>query len=158
MRISKLDAMDNRILGVLQEHGRITNADLAERVALSPSACLRRVKQLEREGVIQGYTARLDPIAIGKPSSIFVEISLARQSEDCLTAFEAAVQACPEVLECHLMTGDADYLLRFAAADAADFERIHKTYLSRMPGVARIRSSFALRTICRRTGYALHAN
>jgi DNA-binding Lrp family transcriptional regulator len=84
-------------------------------------------------------------------------LSLASQSEACLDAFEAAVRACPEVLECHLMSGDADYLLRFAAADTADFERIHKVYLSRMPGVARIRSSFTLRQVCRRQGLPIPA-
>jgi DNA-binding Lrp family transcriptional regulator len=152
-----MDAVDRKILRVLQENGRVTNADLADQVALSPSACLRRVKRLEDDGVIAGYMALLDQGAIGKPSSIFVEISLASQSEACLDAFEAAVRACPEVLECHLMSGDADYLLRFAAADTADFERIHKVYLSRMPGVARIRSSFTLRQVCRRQGLPIPA-
>jgi Lrp/AsnC family leucine-responsive transcriptional regulator len=155
MRPITLDAVDRKILSALQRDGRITNAELAERISLSPSACLRRVKRLEDEGVICGYMALLDQTAIGKPSSIFVEISLSSQSEACLEAFEAAVRTCPEVIECHLMSGDADYLLRFVAADTADFERIHKVYLSRMPGVARIRSSFTLRTVSRRNGYAL---
>ncbi|MBK1663519.1 AsnC family transcriptional regulator [Rhodospirillum rubrum] len=150
-----LDTLDRKILRALQRDGRITNTELAERIGLSASACLRRVKRLEDEGVIGGYTAVLDQIALGKPASIFVEITLASQSEASLSAFEAAVRVCPEVMECHLMSGSADYLLRFVAADTLDFERIHKIYLTRLPGVARIRSAFSLRTVSRRAGFPL---
>jgi Lrp/AsnC family transcriptional regulator, leucine-responsive regulatory protein len=129
----------------------MTNAALAERVHLSPSACLRRVRRLEDEGVIEGYVMLVDQGAVGRPTNIFVEITLHSQSEEALDAFEQAVAACPDVMECYLMSGDADYLLRVAAADTADYERIHRTHLARLPGVARIRTSFALRTVCKKT-------
>ncbi|MGD8710781.1 MAG: Lrp/AsnC family transcriptional regulator [Ectothiorhodospiraceae bacterium] len=148
--MNKLDATDRHILELLQRDGRITNAELAERINLSPSACLRRVRRLEEEGVIDGYMARVNQAAIGKPCDVFIEITLNSQSEESLQAFEAAVRDCPDVLESYLMSGDADYLLRIVAADTSDYERIHKRYLSRLPGVARIRSNFALRTISRR--------
>ena len=150
-----LDAIDRNILAQLQADGRMTNAELAERVHLSQSACLRRVRRLEEEGVIDGYVMLVDPAAIGRPSTVFVEISLAGQSEELLDAFEAAARDCPGVMECYLMAGEADYLLRVVAADAQDYERIHKTLRSRCPGVARIRSSFALRTVCKTTAYDL---
>jgi Lrp/AsnC family leucine-responsive transcriptional regulator len=146
-----MDRIDRRILGELQEDGRMTNAQLAERVHLSPSACLRRVRRLEDEGVIEGYVMLVDQGASGRPTNIFVEITLHSQSEESLDGFEQAVISCPEVMECYLMSGDADYLLRVAAADTADYERIHRTELARLPGVARIRTSFALRTVCKKT-------
>ena len=129
----------------------MTNAALAERVHLSPSACLRRVRRLEDEGVIEGYVMLVDQGAVGRPTNIFVEITLHSQSEEALDAFEQAVAACPDVMECYLMSGDAYYLLRVADADTADYERIHRTHLARLPGVARIRTSFALRTVCKKT-------
>ena len=129
------------------------NADLAQAVGLSPSACLRRVRELEAAGTIAGYVALVDRKAAGKPTDVFVEITLQAQSEDVLSAFEAAVRTIEDVRECHLMSGDADYLLRVATGGAADFERIHREHLSRLPAVARMRSSFALRTVCWRTGY-----
>jgi len=146
-----IDRIDRGILEQLQDDGRMTNAALAERVHLSPSACLRRVRRLEDEGVIQGYAMLVDQGAVGRPTNIFVEITLHSQSEEALDAFEQAVAACPDVMECYLMSGDADYLLRVAAADTADYERIHRTHLARLPGVARIRTSFALRTVCKKT-------
>jgi DNA-binding Lrp family transcriptional regulator len=150
-----LDKTDRKILRLLQGDGRMTNADLAEAIHLSPSSCLRRVRRLEEDGVIGGYVMLVNPAAIGKPSSIFVEITLKSQSEEALNAFEAAVSDCPEVMECYLMAGDSDYMLRVEVADAADFERIHKTILSRLPGVARMRSIFTLRSVCKRTVYEL---
>ena len=153
--MTDLDAIDRKILAQLQADGRMTNAELAERVHLSQSACLRRVRRLEEEGVIDGYVMLVDPAAIGRPSTVFVEISLAGQSEELLDAFEAAARDCSGVMECYLMAGEADYLLRVVAADAQDYERIHKTLRSRCPGVARIRSSFALRTVCKTTAYDL---
>jgi len=146
-----IDRIDRGILEQLQDDGRMTNAALAERVHLSPSACLRRVRRLEDEGVIEGYVMLVDQGAVGRPTNIFVEITLHSQSEEALDAFEQAVAACPDVMECYLMSGDADYLLRVAAADTADYERIHRTHLARLPGVARIRTSFALRTVCKKT-------
>lgn len=151
----KLDTVDRKILRHLQTDGRMTNADLAEAIHLSPSSCLRRVKRLEDEGFISGYVMLINPAAIGKPSSVFVEISLSNQSEETLNAFEKAAAKYPDVMECYLMAGEFDYLLRVEVADTADFERIHKTVLSRLPGIARIRSSFTLRTVCKRTTYDL---
>jgi Lrp/AsnC family leucine-responsive transcriptional regulator len=146
-----MDETDRKILRLLQEDGRMSNAELAERIHLSPSACLRRVRHLEQERVIEGYAMLVNQSAIGRAVNVFVEITLTNQSEDCQDAFETAVRQCPDVMECYLMSGDADYLLRIAAADANDYERIHKTYLSRLPGIARIRSNFALRPVCRNT-------
>lgn len=146
-----LDATDRKILTHLQRDGRMTNAELAQRISLSPSACLRRVQRLEKSQVISGYVALVMQEAVGRPTSIFVEVTLKSQSEDSLSAFERAVGSCPELMECYLMSGEADYLIRVVAADAKDYERIHRRHLSRMPGVARIRSSFALREICKKT-------
>lgn len=150
----ELDAIDRKILNLLQGEGRMTNADLAERIHLSPSACLRRVRRLEDEGVIDGYVMFVDQAAIGRPTNIFVEITLNSQSEEALAAFEAAVRECPDIMECYLMSGDADYLLRVVAADTADYERVHKI-LGRLPGLARTRSSFVLRTVSKKTAYEL---
>jgi len=149
--MSFLDAMDRRILAELQQDGRISNQALAERVHLSPSACHRRVARLEDEGVIRGYVAMVDPVAAGRPTAVFVHVSLDRQSREAMDAFESAVAACPEVMECHLMSGASDYLLEVAARDLVDYERIHSDHLARLPGVARIQSSFAMRTVKRDT-------
>ena len=143
----EIDDTDRRLLTVLQRHGRITNADLSERVHLSPSACHRRVQRLEGAGIIRAWVALLDPRAVDRRSTVFVEIKLASQSEEVLAAFERAVAAIPDVLECHLMAGAADYLLKILARDTEDFARIHRSHLSRLPGVAQMQSSFALRTV-----------
>lgn len=150
----EIDATDRKILTLLQLDGRMTNADLAERIHLSPSACLRRVRRLEDEGVIEGYAMLVAQAAIGKPASIFVEITLSGQNEETLESFETAVVKCPDIMECHLMSGDADYLLRVVAADVADYERVHKI-LASLPGLARARSSFVLRTVCKKTAFEL---
>lgn len=147
----QLDATDRRILAVLQREGRISNADLAESINLSPSACHRRVQRLESAGLIAGYVALLDLRRIGKPTTVFVEITLAGQRDDILDAFEREVARVPDVLECHLMAGSADYLLKIVAADTEDFARIHRRYLSRLPGVVQMQSSFALRTVLKTT-------
>ncbi len=151
----ELDAIDRTILTLLQQDGRLSNADLAERVNLSPSATLRRVRMLEESGVIEGYAMLVNQKTIGKPTNIFVEVALNSQSEVNLNAFENAVAACPEVMECYLMSGDSDYMLRVVVSDTADYERVHKEYLSRLPNVSRIRSNFALRTVCKKTAFAL---
>jgi Lrp/AsnC family leucine-responsive transcriptional regulator len=143
----EIDATDRRILTVLQKHGRITNAELSERVNLSPSACHRRVQRLEADGIIRAWVALLDARAMGRPTTVFVEITLAGQSEEVLEAFEREVARIPDVLECHLMAGTADYLLKILARDTEDFARIHRRYLSRLPGVVQMQSSFALRTV-----------
>ncbi len=146
-----LDGIDRRILAVLQESGRVSNADLSERVHLSPSACHRRVKRLEAEGVISGYVALLDPVMLDRPSTVFVEITLSGQTEEALDAFEREVALIPALQECHLMAGTADYLLKLTARDTDDFARIHRRYLARLPGVAQMHSSFSLRTVFRTT-------
>lgn len=146
-----LDATDRRILTVLQKDGRITNAELSDRVNLSPSACHRRVQRLEDEGFIAGYVALLDARRMGRPTTVFVEITLQSQSDEVLDAFETAVARVPDLLECHLMAGSADYLLKIAVADTEDFARIHRQWLTRLPGVANMQSSFALRTVVRTT-------
>jgi len=146
----ELDRIDRRILDLLQANGRMTNADLAEAIHLSPSACLRRVKRLEDAGVIEGYRMIVAQAVIGRSVNVFIEISLQSQSEERMAAFERAIADCEDVMECHLMAGDFDYLVRVAAADTADYEQIRNT-LSRLPGVARMRSSLALRTVLMRT-------
>jgi DNA-binding Lrp family transcriptional regulator len=153
-----LDKIDHSIVSALQQDGRMSNVHLAEKVGLSPSACLRRVQILEDRGIITGYAAMIDAAALGRSTHIIVAITLERQSEDYLSQFEQAVADCPDVMECYLMAGDADYVLRLQARDAADYERIHKEHLSRLPGVARIQSSFALRQVVRRNGIQLDAH
>lgn len=142
-----IDATDARLLDALQRNGRMSNADLAERVNLSASACHRRVQRLEAEGIIRGYVALLDPRKVGRPTTVFVEITLSGQADEVLDAFERAVARVPDVLECHLMAGSADYLLKVVANDTEDFARIHRRFLATLPGVAQMQSSFALRTV-----------
>jgi Lrp/AsnC family leucine-responsive transcriptional regulator len=143
----KLDRVDHQILAALQRDGRLSNRDLAEQVHLSESACLRRVRTLEEAGVIDGYAARVNQSTVGLPGNVFVSITLNRQEHADLAAFEDAVRRVPEVMECYLMTGQQDYLLRVVVSDAADFERLHSQHLTCLPGVARVQSSFALRTV-----------
>lgn len=147
----EIDRTDTRILEILQKKGRMTNAELSERVNLSPSACHRRVQRLEAEGIIRDYVALLDPRKLGRPSTIFVEITLSGQADEVLDAFEREVAKVPDILECHLMAGTADYLLKVVAEDTEDFARIHRRYLARLPGVAQMHSSFALRTVFKTT-------
>ncbi len=129
--------------------------ELSERVALSPSACHRRVRRLERDGVIAGYVALLDARALDRRAVVFVEITLTAQADEVLDAFERAVRDIPDVLECHLMAGTADFLLKVVARDGDDFARIHRQHLARLPGVARMRSSFVLRTLSSTTALPL---
>ena len=149
--MADLDATDRRILALLQKEGRISNADLAARVHLSPSACHRRVQRLEEAGVIHGYVALLDARRLRRQTTVFVEITLSGQADEVLEAFEKGVRAIPDVLECHLMAGTADYLLKILVEDTDDFARIHRQHLARLPGVAQMHSSFALRTVFRTT-------
>lgn len=150
-----LDATDRRILTVLQKDGRITNAELSEQVNLSASACHRRVQRLEDEGYIASYVALLDARRLGKPTIVYVEITLQGQADDLLDAFEREVARVPDVLECHLMAGTADYLLKIVAEDTEDFARIHRQFLSRLPGVRQMQSSFALRTVFKTTALSV---
>lgn len=144
-----LDRYDRLIARELQRDGRLSNVELARRIGLSESATLRRVRALENDGLIHGYVAQLDPARAGFPTNVFVTITLHRQDQADLQAFEDAVQGIPEVMECYLMTGVADYLVRVVCRDAADFERLHSRHLTRLPGVARVQSSFALRVVRR---------
>ena len=146
---SALDTIDRKILRRLQENGRITNADLAESVGVSAAASHKRVKRLEASGVIQEYTAIIDPRAGGYTQSAFVHITLDSQGSNTIEAFESAVVLCPQVIECHLMTGDYDYLLHVIIKDAQEYECLHRDVLTKLPGVARLTSSFALRTVRR---------
>ncbi len=149
--MTDLDDMDAAILRALQRQGRMSNADLAQVVHLSPSACHRRVARLEAEGVIKDYVALLNPQAVDRRTTVFVEISLTGQADEVLDAFEKAVARVPDVLECHLMAGTADYVLKVVARDTEDFARIHRQYLARLPGVGRMQSNFALRTVFKTT-------
>jgi DNA-binding Lrp family transcriptional regulator len=147
----KLDRTDQALIAELQRDGRLSNRDLAERVHLSESACLRRVRALEQAGVIDRYAALVNQAKVGLPGNVFVSITLNRQEQADLRAFEEAVRRVPEVMECYLMTGQQDYLLRVVVSDPADFERLHSQHLTRLPGVARVHSSFALRTVRKST-------
>lgn len=149
--MSELDSTDRRILKILQKNGRVTNANLSEAVNLSPSACHRRVQQLEKSGFIRDYVALLDPRKVERPATIFVEISLSGQADEVLDAFEREVAKIPDVLECHLMAGQSDYLLKVVAADTDQFAQIHRRYLAKLPGVAQMHSSFALKTVFKTT-------
>jgi len=146
MHSSELDAIDWKILSVLQERARISNVDLADRVGLSPSPCLTRVKALEREGFIVRHVTLLDPGAVGLGVSVFVQVRLEKQIERTLTVFERAVAVRLEVMECYLMTGTSDYLLRVVVSDLHAFQRF-VTDLSKIPGVGNIQSSVALKQV-----------
>ena len=152
-----LDPIDSAILHELQADGRMTSAELADRVGLSPSSASRRVRRLEEDGIIDRYVMLLDPTAIGRTVSVFVEMSLDSQAEELLDEFEAAIALTPEVMSCHLMAGEADYLVHVVCVDVADYERIHRQHLASLPHVARLRSSFAIRQVCNRTDYELPA-
>lgn len=142
-----LDELDHSILRTLQKDGRLSNADLAEKIGLSASACHRRVRRLEKDGVIDRYVAIVDRQLVGRGVSVFVEVSLESQREDLLDSFEAAVSTIPHVMSCHLMAGNADYLMHVTCADVADYETIHREHMAVLPGVTSIRSSFAIRTV-----------
>lgn len=146
-----LDERDRAILRLLQQDGRLTNLDLAARINLSPSACLRRVKLLEERGLISRYVMLIDEKAAGLPGTAFVLVTLDQQGRTALDAFEAAIHDHPEVTECCLLAGAADYMVRVAYADAADFERIHTEILTQLPGVVRVQSTLALRTVKKTT-------
>jgi DNA-binding Lrp family transcriptional regulator len=147
MTSQPLDTLDRSILAALLEDGRLSQVQLAERVPLSPTAIARRIRALEEAGVIEGYQARISREALGLTMTVMVSISLKSQSEERLAAFEKAVAAASSIVSCHLMSGEDDYVLTILARDLADFERIHKEELSRLPGVARLKSSFAMREV-----------
>jgi len=146
-----LDMIDQRILAALQGNARLSNVELAQQAGLSPSPCLRRVRALEEDGIIKGYAALVDQEAVGLPVSVFVMVSLEKQIERALEMFEERVRALPEVMECYLMTGDSDYLLRVVTRDLQAYERFLMHQLTKFPGVSSIKSSFALKQVVYRT-------
>jgi len=146
-----LDEIDHAIVSFLQVNARLSNQELAARVGLSPSACLRRVRALEGSGLVAGYVMLLDPRAAGVPGNAFVQISLDQQGRQALDRFEARVKLIPEVLACYLIAGQSDYLLHVAYRDAADYERLHADILTQLPGVVRVQSTLALRTVKKTT-------
>ncbi|MEO3434445.1 Lrp/AsnC family transcriptional regulator [Inquilinus sp. CAU 1745] len=145
--IIDLDAFDRRILTALMEDGRLTNVALSEVVHLSPSQCSRRVQRLEEAGILQGYTARIDPAAVGLGVTALVSVTLEKHGRNPATDFHEAVAAAPEILECAMTTGDADYLLRVVAPDLRRFSRFLMDHLMRVPGVQHVRSSIVLESI-----------
>ena len=142
-----LDRTDRRILATLQQNARLANVDLARAAGLSPSPCSRRLRELEESGVIRAHATLIDPAAVGLPVSVFVRVTLQQQIERNLEGFEATVSALPEVMECYLMTGDADYLLRIVVPDVEAYKSFVVDRLTRIPGVANITSSFALKQV-----------
>jgi len=150
MSSMQMDAIDRAILNQLQKNGRLSNVQLASEVGLSESACLRRVRLLEESGIIDRYVMLISQKAIGKPDNVFVRVSLDGQQREKLAAFEAEISRVSEVMECYLMSGDFDYLLRVITRDNADYVRVHNK-LTSLPGVMRVQSSFALRTVLDKT-------
>ena len=146
MRGVKLDRIDRRILRDLQADGRMTNVDLAERAGISAPPCLRRVRALERAGVIRGYHADINPAALGYNVTVFAQVGLSSQAEQDLRAFEALVNSWPEVRECHMLAGETDFLLKVVAADWDAYQRFLTTQLTTAPNVNHVRSSLAIRT------------
>ena len=151
----RLDRIDLNILDRLQSDGRATSVELADVAGLSASPAHRRQKLLEEGGVITGYVALLDQEKVGLPVSVFVNVELDGQTEDHLHAFEAAIRECPEIMECYVMTGSSDYLLRVVAADLQSYEAFLRTRLTRMPFVRGVRSAFALKRVVYRTSLPL---
>jgi DNA-binding Lrp family transcriptional regulator len=150
-----MDETDWRILACLQRDARLSNVELAQAVHLSPSPCLNRVRRLEASGIIHRYVTLLDPLELGLTVSVFIQVTLERQVETALGVFERAIHARPEVMECYLMTGDADYLLRVVVPDVQALERFILDFLTRIPGVGNIRSSFALKQVKYQTALPL---
>jgi Lrp/AsnC family leucine-responsive transcriptional regulator len=150
-RSVKLDAIDRRILKALQNEGRLSNTELADRVGLSPSPCLRRVKQLEADGLLTRYVGLVDPEAVGLEVCVFVRVALAHQTGADLDRFEAAVSDWPEVMECYLMSGESDYQLRVLVPSLAAFEVFLRERLTQAEGISKVQSSFAFRPVIYRT-------
>ena len=153
-----IDKKDRKILSLVQQDSRQSIQELAEQVNLSTSACHRRIRQLEEQGIIRGYVAQLDGKKVGSLIEFFVEVSLSSQKQDVLEEFERAVRLVPSVLECHLMSGQADYLLRVGAADTTQYERVYRKEIAQLPGVSRIQSSLVLRTVIQWSGYVVEEN
>jgi Lrp/AsnC family leucine-responsive transcriptional regulator len=156
-QIMQIDRQDRRILRELQRDARLSNTALATCVGMSESACLRRVRLLEQAGVIERYTAVLSASKVGVTVSFIIRITLKGQTDQNLSAFEQAVASVPEVTECDLTTGESDYVLRVVARSAEDFERLHSKVLTKLPGVARVDSSFVLRSVVKNAGLPLES-
>jgi Lrp/AsnC family leucine-responsive transcriptional regulator len=148
--IMSISDQDRKILKELSADAKLSHAEIGERVGLSTSSVHRRVRAMEADGVIQGYGVRISEAALDRSASIFVQVTLKRQQDDQLKAFERAVEASEDIAACYLMTGEADYLLRVAVKDTTDYERVHSEVLTRLPNVERVISQFAIRTVCQR--------
>ena len=155
IRKIEIDNRDRAILRELMRDGRLSNVDLADRVGLSASACLRRVRLMEESGVIAGYVMLLDPVAAGVEGVAYVSVTLDQQGRAALDRFEREVRRYPEIIECYLLAGVSDYLLRVAYRDARDYERIHSDIITQLPGASRVQSTLALRTVKRTTALPL---
>jgi Lrp/AsnC family transcriptional regulator, leucine-responsive regulatory protein len=155
MPVSQPDSIDWKILGLLQADARMANVELAKAVGLSPSPCLNRVRALEEAGYISRYVTLLDALRVGLKVSVFIQVTLERQIESALERFETAIRARPEVMECYLMTGDADYLIRVVVADIQVLEEFILKFLTKLPGVGNIKSSFALKQVKYQTALPL---
>ncbi|MEP1144414.1 MAG: Lrp/AsnC family transcriptional regulator [Henriciella sp.] len=147
----KLNAQDERILQLLNKNAKLSHAEIGEQVGLSTSSVHRRVRAMETGGVIEGYGIQINEAALDRATSVFVQVTLRDQQDDGLQAFEKAVRGAPDIAACYLMTGEADYLLRIAIRDTADYERVHRDVLTRLPNVERVISQFAIRTVCQRS-------
>lgn len=150
-----MEKMNSRILSLLQKDSTLSVAEIGERVGLSTSACHRRIRQLEEEGIIESYSANLSRVVLGYSIEVFVEVTLSGQSEALLDQFEKAAAACHDIIECHLMAGDADYLLRVAAEDPEAYEYLHRKVLASLPGVARLKSNLVLKSVKPYSGYPI---
>ncbi|MEO1323813.1 MAG: Lrp/AsnC family transcriptional regulator [Pseudomonadota bacterium] len=146
-----LDHHDEKILQLLSDDAKLSHAEIGARVGLSTSSVHRRVRAMEQGGVIQGYGIQINEAALDRATSVFVQVTLNNQKDDRLQSFEKAVRRSPDIAACYLMTGEADYLLRIAVRDTADYERVHRDVLTKLPNVERVISQFAIRTVCQRT-------
>ncbi len=146
-----VSSQDKRILELLSEDAKLAHADIGLRVGLSTSSVHRRVRAMEDAGVIEGYGVRINEAALDRATSVFVQVTLSNQQDDGLQAFEQAARKSADIAACYLMTGEADYLLRIAVSDTADYERVHRDVLTRLPNVERVISQFAIRTVCQKT-------
>ena len=153
-----IDRIDRQILSLLQDDGRMTNVDLAERVGLTAPPCLRRVRALEEAGVIRGYHADLDPASLGFPITVFAMVSLRSQAEHDLAAFEAHVADIPEIRECHMLNGEIDFILKIVASDLKSFQEILTTHLTPAPNVASVKTSLTIRTAKSQSGIPVSAD
>ena len=150
MEKTEISSQDRKILEMLSEDAKLPHSEIGARIGLSTSSVHRRVRAMEQAGVIEGYGVRINEAALDRSASVFVQVTLNNQQDDGLKAFEHAVRQSPEIADCYLMTGIADYLLRVAVRNTADYERVHRDVLTRLPNVERVISQFAIRTVCQK--------